>query len=200
MTAPLRRKRAQRGHGDQLREQILAAAAQLIAETGRDPSIRAVAERIGVTPPSIYLHFADKDALLDELCLEVFADLHEAMDAAAGSREDVEASLRDQGRAYIEFALARPEHYRLLFMRQRDLDMPTEAELSAVAGLSSVIDTVRVGQERGLINDDPTRVAFTLWACVHGIASLLIAKPHFPWGDRDDLIERVARAALHGAL
>jgi hypothetical protein len=59
---------------------------------------------------------------------------------------------------------------------------------------------VRVARERGLIDDDPTRVAFTLWASVHGIASLLIAKPHFPWGDRDDLIDRVARAALHGVL
>ena len=200
MTVPLRRKRSPRGQGDQLREQILAAAGELLADSGGDPSIRAVAERIGVTPPSIYLHFADKDALLDALCLEVFADLHEAMETAAGSRDDIEASLRDQGHAYIAFALARPEHYRLLFMRPRDLDMPTEAELSAVAGLSSVIDTVRVARERGLIDDDPTRVAFTLWASVHGIASLLIAKPHFPWGDRDDLVDRVARAALHGVL
>ena len=204
MTVPLRRRRAPRGQGDQLRAQILQAAGQLLAETGRedDVSIRAVAERIGVTPPSIYLHFADKDALLDAVCLEVFADLHDAMEAAAGSRADIEQSLRAQGRAYIEFAVARPEHYRLMFMRRpgHDLDMPTEAELSAVAGLSSVIDTLILARERGVIDDDPSRVAFTLWACVHGVAALLIAKPHFPWGDRDDLIDRVSRAALHGVL
>lgn len=204
MTVPTRRRRAARGEGDRLRTQILAAAGQLLAETGRedDVSIRAVAERIGVTPPSIYLHFADKDALLDAVCLEVFADLHDAMESAAGDRADIEKSLRAQGRAYVEFALGRPEHYRLMFMRRpgHDLEMPTEAELSAVAGLGSVIDTLVVAKDRGLLDDDPNRVAFTLWASVHGIAALLIAKPHFPWGDRDELIDRVGNAALHGVL
>lgn len=204
MTVPTRRRRAARGQGDRLRTQILAVAGQLLAETGRedDVSIRAVAERIGVTPPSIYLHFADKDALLDAVCLEVFSDLHDAMESAAGGRDDIEESLRAQGRAYVEFALARPEHYRLMFMRRpgHDLEMPTEAELSAVAGLGSVIDTLVLAKDRGLLDDDPNRVAFTLWASVHGIAALLIAKPHFPWGDRDELIDRVGNAALHGVL
>jgi AcrR family transcriptional regulator len=155
-------------------------------------------------PPSIYLHFADKDALLDAVCIEAFTDLHEAMNAAGTASADPLEALRAQGRAYVDFALSRPEHYRLMFMRRpdRDLDMPTEAEVTAVAGLSVVIDSVRSAQNAALIDptDDPVRIALSLWAGVHGIAALLIAKPHFPWGDTDELIDRVLAMTLHGAV
>ena len=200
------RRRAPRGQGEQLRASILRAAAELLAETGREDevSIRAVAERVGVTPPSIYLHFADKDALLDAVCVDAFTDLHEAMNAAGTAGADPLKALRAQGRAYVDFALSRPEHYRLMFMRRpdRDLEMPTEAEVTAVAGLSVVIDSVRRAQDAALIDpaDDPVRIALSLWAGVHGIAALLIAKPHFPWGDTDELINRVLAMTLPGAV
>jgi len=201
---PTVRRRAPRGQGEQLHAEILTAAAGLLTETGRedDVSIRAVAERVGVTPPSIYLHFPDKGSLLDAVVVEAFTDLHEAMAEAGRSSDDVTVALAAQGRAYIAFARARPEHYRLMFMRRPgpDLEMPTEAEITAVAGLSTVIDTLRRGQQRGVIplDEDPVRVALTLWAAVHGIAALLIAKPHFPWGDEEDLIERVIAMSLRG--
>ena len=204
MKPTVTRRRAPRGQGEQLRAEILRAAAGLLAETGReeDVSIRAVAERVGVTSPSIYLHFADKDTLLDAVCVDAFVDLHEAMAAAGAGTDDVVAALAAQGRAYIAFARSRPEHYRLMFMRRpdHDLEMPTEAEITAVAGLSTVIDTLRVAKQRGVIgvDDDPTRVALAMWAAVHGVAALLIAKPHFPWGDIDELIERVVTMTLYG--
>jgi len=201
------RRRSPRGQGEQLHAQILAAAGELLAESGREDevSIRAVADRVGVTPPSIYLHYADKDALLDAVCVEAFTDMHEAMAAAgAGAHDDPVAALAAQGRAYIAFARSRPEHYRLMFMRRpgHDLEMPTEAEITATAGLSSVIETLRVAQEKGVIDahEDPIRVALTLWSAVHGVAALLIAKPHFPWGDTDELIDRVVAMTLYGVV
>jgi len=201
------RRRSPRGQGEQLHAQILAAAGELLAESGREDevSIRAVADRVGVTPPSIYLHYADKDALLDAVCVEAFTDMHEAMaTAGAAAQDDPVAALAAQGRAYIAFARSRPEHYRLMFMRRpgHDLEMPTEAEITATAGLSSVIDTLRIAREQGVIDahEDPVRVALTLWSAVHGVAALLIAKPHFPWGDTDDLIDRVVAMTLYGVV
>ena len=205
MKPTVTRRRSPRGQGEQLHAQILAAAAELLAESGSEDgvSIRAVADRVGVTPPSIYIHFADKDALLDAVCVDAFTDMHESMAAAgAGADADPLAALSAQGRAYIAFARSRPEHYRLMFMRRpgEGLEMPTEAEISAVAGLSSVIDTVRIAQLQGVLapDDDPNRIALTLWAAVHGVAALLVAKPHFPWGDTDELIERVLAMTLFG--
>lgn len=198
------RRRAPRGQGEQLRATILRAAADLLAESGReeDVSIRAVATRVGVTPPSIYLHFADKEALLDAVCMEAFADFHEVLEQAGSTAPDLRAALLAQGRAYVDFALSRPEHYRLMFMRRpgEGLEMPTEAEVNTVAGLSVVIETIRAAQDEGVVSTDadPVRLAMSVWAAVHGVSALLIAKPHFPWGDADELIGRVLEMCMAG--
>ena len=82
---PLKRRRAPRGSGEQLRDEILDATTELLLETGhaKAVSIRSVAQRVGVTPPSIYLHFADKDALLDAVCARYFEKLDEEMQRVA---------------------------------------------------------------------------------------------------------------------
>ena len=80
-----RRHRARRGEGGRLREEILAAGTRLLLETGDDEavSIRAIAQAVGVTPPSIYLHFADKTELIYAICEELFRKLDDEMAAAA---------------------------------------------------------------------------------------------------------------------
>ena len=69
-----------------MREEILDATTELLLETGhaKAVSIRSVAQRVGVTPPSIYLHFADKDALLDAVCARYFEKLDEEMQRVGG--------------------------------------------------------------------------------------------------------------------
>ena len=64
-----RRPRLPKGEGRQLRDEILVATERLLLETGsaQAVSIRAVADAVGVTPPSIYRHFADKTALIFEV-------------------------------------------------------------------------------------------------------------------------------------
>jgi AcrR family transcriptional regulator len=65
LTPAASRRRARKGEGELLREEILDAAEALLIEKGHPDavSIRAVAARVGVSPPAIYLHFADKDEL-----------------------------------------------------------------------------------------------------------------------------------------
>jgi AcrR family transcriptional regulator len=60
------RPRARRGEGDKLRDHLLTATERLMIESGGADtvSIRAIADAVGVTPPSIYLHFPDKEALI----------------------------------------------------------------------------------------------------------------------------------------
>src|SRR4029450_1591391 len=86
--ATRRRRRAPRGSGEQLRDEILDATTELLLETGhaKAVSIRSVAQRVGVTPPSIYLHFADKDALLDAVCARYFEKLDEEMQRVAADQ------------------------------------------------------------------------------------------------------------------
>src|SRR5207248_11518684 len=116
---PPRRTRARRGEGELLRTQILDAAERLLIETGSEEavSIRRIAEAVGVTPPSIYLHFADKDELIFAVCERQFEALDRVMDEAVVGIEDPLEELYARGKAYVRFGLDHPEEYRILFMR-----------------------------------------------------------------------------------
>src|SRR4051812_26173352 len=121
MTQPTtRRKRASRGSGEQLHAEIVAATKDLLARSANSDavSIRAVADAVGVTSPSIYLHFADKDALIEAVVADVFAELDAAMVAAGAAVDQPLAKLRAFGLAYVRFAVEHPEHYRVATMER----------------------------------------------------------------------------------
>ncbi|AFM18707.1 transcriptional regulator [Mycolicibacterium chubuense NBB4] len=199
---PLRRRRAPRGAGDQLRDEILDAATELLLETGdaKAVSIRSVAQRVGVTPPSIYLHFADKGAMLDAVCVRYFEKLDEEMQALAsqaGSPVDV---LRAQGMAYVRFALRTPELYRIATMEPGHPGSDVDMMLN-----SSAFGHLRAAVEALIAEDiyppgDPTTLALELWTAAHGVAALLISRPYLPWGDVEQFADRVMRSVCCGQV
>lgn len=202
MTPEAARARAARGEGDRLREELLDAAGALLAETGDADrvSIRGVCARVGVTPPSVYLHFEDKDALIFAVCGREFARLDSFMaEAAAGATDPVDA-LRRRGRAYVEFGLEHPEHYRLLFMSRHSGIRKPEAqpELPGTDAFQHLVDAVEACIDAGEFppETDAYAAATTIWTAVHGVTSLLITLPEFPWGDVDDLIDRSCTTQL----
>ena len=78
------------------------------AATADDVSIRSVATAVGVTAPSIYLHFADKQELISAVVVDVFEELDRAMVAASASVEDPLERLKAMGLAYVRFAIDHP--------------------------------------------------------------------------------------------
>ena len=101
-----------------MRDEILDATTELLLATGhaKAVSIRAVAQRVRVTPPSIYLHFKDKDALLDAVCARYFEKLDEEMQRAAVGQAAALGAMRALGQAYVRFAVQTPELYRIATM------------------------------------------------------------------------------------
>jgi AcrR family transcriptional regulator len=203
---PATRRRAKRGEGELLRADILAAAERLLIETGDQGavSIRAIADAAGVTPPSIYLHFADKTELLVAVCEARFEDLARYMDDSMRGIDDPLEALWAMGRSYVRFGLENPEHYRIMFMTRPLTDTPP-GELSRLPGLTAfggVVEAVARCMDAGSIVDgDPFLVATNLWTSVHGVTSLLIARPDFPWPDLDrlmTLVLDVQRKGLQG--
>jgi AcrR family transcriptional regulator len=198
-TQPPRRRRAQRGSGEQLRAEIVAAAKELLAAAGRadDVSIRAVADAVGVTSPSIYLHFEDKDALIAAVVIDVFAELDEAMLAAAESLTEPLARLRAFGMAYVRFAVDHPEHYRIAALDP--CPRPAVDEMLAGSAFLHFNQCVIECMDAGIFPaGEPLPITLDLWAAAHGIASLMITKPFLPWGDHDETVDRVLCAAALG--
>lgn len=195
-----RRKRAARGSGEQLRAEIVAAAKALLsrARTSDEVSIRAVAQQVGVTSPSIYLHFADKDALLAAVVIDVFAELDTAMVAAGASEIEPLLRLRAYGLAYVQFAVSHPEHYRIATMNP--LPQPASAidEMLATSAFEHFHRVVTDCIDAGVFAGDSLLIALDLWAAAHGIAALLIVKPELPWGTTEQAADRVLCAAALG--
>ena len=184
-----RRSRAPRGQGAALRGEVLTAAMDILRDTGSEEamSLRAVAQRVGVSVPSIYLHFADKQALLDAVCEEVFAALHVAMKEADADAADPWEALRAQGIAYVRFAVANPEHYRIVMMAGPSEHDPKDEIASGAFGhlLESIVGSIGLG----VLEGDPVELGLKLWSAAHGLASLLITKPKMPWPPLEELID-----------
>src|SRR5262245_54990080 len=139
--AASRRRRLPKGEGQQLREEILAATERMLLDTGsfEAVSIRAVADAVGVTPPSIYRHFEDKTALIFEVCTRHFGALESYIGERCKHIEAPVASLAALGRAYIEFGIANPEPYRIMFMTRPDT-VPIEFQGEVLAESAAFAD------------------------------------------------------------
>lgn len=200
-----RRPRARRGEGDKLREEILEATERLLIRKGsvEDVSIRDIAEEIGCTPPSIYLHFEDKEALVFAVCERIFEALETVARAATEGIDDPIEAVRQCGRAYVRFGLEHPEQYRIMFMsRTQDSISPLLLErLRRTSGFNRVVELAQRGIDAGMFPDkDAFFLACGLWSSVHGITSLLIAKPWFPWPETERLIDHCVDVHCEGLM
>jgi len=179
-------------------------AARLLEET-RDldaVSMRAVAGAVGVSPPAIYRLFADRSELIFEVCERRFRELDTVCEEAAAASPDPLESLRLRGRAYVRFGLAHPEEYRVWFMSKPGITPQWTAErIMKGPVVTHLVQAVRVCLDAGVIRPaDPIMVAFGLWSAVHGLTSLLLTKPAFPWPDVDELIDHILSMLVVGLV
>jgi AcrR family transcriptional regulator len=196
------RPRSRRGEGDKLRDDLLDATERLMIETGRADavSIRAIADAVGVTPPSIYLHFPDKGSLILAVCERHFESFDSIIEQVGTSTDDPVESLRRRGRAYVRFGLENPEPYRILFMTRTDAALPGNALSGAGArAFQHLVDAVQRGIDCGAFRQvDPVLGATGVWMAVHGVTSALISMPGFPWPNVDALVDHITDIQMRG--
>jgi AcrR family transcriptional regulator len=156
---------------------ILDATRELLVAGGLEAlSMRAVAERVGVSATAIYHHFANKQALVDRVVHDAFERFGTEMAQAAarhpkGSLERVQAL----GQGYVRFAVENETYFRVIFSiaapHPRELD-----ELPHGGGYpllrQSIVDAMASGALR---EGDPDLMAHFLWTHVHGIVTLALS-------------------------
>jgi AcrR family transcriptional regulator len=152
------------------RETILAAAERILARGGEDAlSIRELCARVGVTAPTIYHHFGDKDGLVAEVVDACFAEFDEAIATGPLPADPVEALAWGFAR-YVAYGVEHPAHYRLLF--QRRLATPTPSAVASYARLERLVEAIDAA---GRLRVPVSEAAPAFWAAVHGVTTLVIA-------------------------
>ena len=175
------RVRNERGAGERLRAELLAAADEILDRTG-DPAavtVRGVAAAVGVAPNAVYLHFADREALLDDVAIARLEACTAAIREAVADIDDPLEALYIGHETYCRLALERPGHYRLLF---RNVLHPTRAEdaerLAAAGGayFQTCIDCCQAVIDSGQFPPvDPVELAGAVWALEHGWCEISLA-------------------------
>lgn len=189
-----------------LRQEILDAARELLIRDGYENlSMRRVAERIDYSPTAIYLHFKDKQELVSSLCQETFAKLVRELETLPKEYDDPIVQLRKGMERYIDFGLKHPDHYLPTFVLPTpDLAEGREAAVhspdsNGMRALDYLRDCIARGvRAKKLRRVDPDLAARATWAALHGITSLLIVHPQFPWGDRQKMVQAVIDSLVEG--
>jgi AcrR family transcriptional regulator len=190
----------------QTRTKILDAARDLFARVGyENVSLRQIADAIEYTPAAIYVHFADKESLFRELASADFRALAHVMPAAARVADPL-CRIVKVGRAYIDFGLRHPNHYRLMFMTAQTAACAAKLDAAAKGHHGNPAEDAYAflracGVEaigKGLVRAElaePDLLAQTMWAGVHGLTSLQITMGTDPWVDWQP-VERRTRAMV----
>ncbi|TQS42476.1 TetR/AcrR family transcriptional regulator [Cryptosporangium phraense] len=201
---------------------IVAAAAELLDETGDHASVslRSIARRAGVSAPAIYGHYANVQSIFLVVVQEAFAELEQALrdsadrfpDEAGAAARQVDqddpqmtvARLHAVCDAYLDFAVRRPQRYRIMFgglwtaTTALESSAVTRREVEALGqeALGVIVAALQGCIDAGVsTSTDAFADAVALWLGLHGLAHQRVAAAAFPWPG--DIARRLISALAH---
>ncbi|HXP54306.1 MAG TPA: TetR/AcrR family transcriptional regulator [Streptosporangiaceae bacterium] len=191
-----RHRRNARGQGTRLADDIVRGALALVERTGSDEAVtlRAVAREVGIAAPSIYAHFADRDAIIMAAVAQVFDELTAAVkQAQATVSADPVQRLLAGCQAYLDYGLGHPARYGILFTLR---GLPPEEYCQPVSidpdgnpllafgaeAFAQLVMGVQACVDAGVsVSTDVLGDATAVWVAMHGAVTLRTALPGFPW-------------------
>ena len=210
MTALLKKSqksaRKAKGDGHLRRAEILTAAERIFVAEGYDgATIRKIADEVGVSSTALYMHFADKDAILLEICDLAIERLLTINTELSAQPIDAVSRVRLMLDAYMSFALENPNAYLLVFCAPATGAISLERQ-AATQGLGERCFEKFAGVVHEIAADGRLRTgtaqsaAQALWAGCHGLVSLLIVKSGFHWAPAAELQAVMLDSLLYGLV
>ncbi|QPC85428.1 TetR family transcriptional regulator [Mesorhizobium sp. NBSH29] len=161
-------------HGD-LRIALLDAAETELTEKGVEGfTLRGCARRAGVSHAAPAHHFRSADTLLTALAVRGFDGFVVMMRQRRQRRPAGMSTHVAAGLGYIDFALAKPALFRLMFSSARPDRSDLALNQSADAAYGLLVDAVRERQGQSGREDIAPFLAAS-WALVHGLSELMLA-------------------------
>ena len=184
------RGRNPRGQGERLRTEIVDAALRILEELADDQalSLRAVAREVGIAATSVYIHFADRDALVLAALERCHTDLQRTVDDAESGAADPAAALRARAALLGAWSRDHPGLYKVLhestLNRRRDMSFRDEMADRTTAAIRRCMDA-------GLAPPgDAKTVSLDLRTAVHGAVSVRVNQPELPWPPLEEQLDR----------
>lgn len=199
---------------EELKQKILNAARELFAEDGyKNVTMRKLADKIEYSLPTIYEHFKNKAEILLAIYQQsgqvLFETLLKIYEQKLSPLEKIEA----MGRAYISVGLENRDFYELTFLTNSiraeqsqscsaHESQPCEiTDSPAFKAYNLLVQVIKESQEEGYLKErDVLLISQTMWAGRHGLVSLIITHPEFPWVDQERLIDNMLRTLVQGSL
>lgn len=160
---------------EDLRRRILDASLGLIAAEGLEAfSMREVARRAGVSHQAPYHHFPDREAIMAALVAEGFTMLRADTLAAGEDVGDPYARLSAIGKAYVEFGMRHPAHFKLMFRSEWvRAEKHEEAQTCAEGAFAVLAEAIAaIAGARNDANDQT--MLLIAWSIAHGLATLIL--------------------------
>src|SRR6476646_3963543 len=165
-------------HHGELRQAVLRTAGEVLEKEGLESlSVRELARRAGVSHNAPYRHFPDHDRLLVALVEEGFEMLIDAL---------ARRPRREMGEAYVDFALAHPQRFRLMFGGRVKLANPDRRTYE------------RLKQSFADLGENAQFAAAAAWGLVHGLSHLLL-DGHFATEEQKSFVRSVLGAVRFSA-
>jgi AcrR family transcriptional regulator len=186
-----------------LRVELINAAVRVLLreEDAAALTLSGVAREAGVSAPSIYRHFENREQLMLAVIQRLSEELARRRDAAEQALADPSPwdRLLARSYAYIDFGLQQPGPYRLLYqgVALRAVSDPTQAAFGQpmLDRTAELVDAMEIEGTANPIADAP-RTALLIWTGLHGILTLQIDKDTIPWPDAHDLAHQMLTALV----
>lgn len=185
-----------------LRQEIIDVSKELLLKEGFGKiSMRKIAAKAGVSATSIYLYFKNKDELLLALIEESIEKLNSALKEAAEPDSGPVERLERMAMAYVKYALENPQEYEIIYMvRPEEMPKYPKEKFRQVRDTYELIASIiHKGSEKMLLEvDDPLVSAYTIWAQLHGIVSVVLNKRLDTRIPKEKFLNQAIDQIIHG--
>lgn len=160
-----------RPRSDDKRSAILLAAIRVIADQGLGAATATIAKEAGVSNGSLFTYFATKTDLLNQLYIDLKAEMAAAAQSGLPAESDVRGQALSMWRHWLDWATSNPEKRRTLAQLNVSDNITLESHQIASEKMAGIRKLLERSHENGPMRDTP--LAFTV-ALVSAMADATI--------------------------
>jgi AcrR family transcriptional regulator len=168
--------RMARPKSEDKRNAILAAATQVIAEQGLGAPTARIAKVAGVAEGTLFTYFESKDALLNELYLDIKSDMREVMMTAYPKAASIQDRARYVWQKYVDWGVAFPHKRRAVAQLAVSDRLSESTRVAGMQAFADVNEMMQASIASGVLRDHPPAFAAAIMGALADTTMEFIAR------------------------